>query len=450
MNTSPDFNLRNSISSLIYPQRFKAKVSPIIQVRQQIKKGIWMYFLLLIFEGALRKWFLTSLATPLLLVRDPLALWLLFKGIEHGILKINAYLVIIPLIGVIGIYSAFFIGHGNLFVALYGARILLLQIPLIFLIGQVFNRIDVLKIGNATLWIALPMTLIIALQFYSPQSAWINQGVGGDGKGAGFDGALNFFRPPGTFSFTNGTTLFYSFLAPFIVYFWVEPGTIRRLLLIGATACLLIAIPLSISRGLFFQVGITVVFTIIGIAFKPKYVKQLLMAFFAVIVLLVLVSNSRFFKTATNVFEVRLETANKQEGGMKNVLGGRFLGGMIGAVSESSSLPFFGYGLGMGTNVGSMLLKGNRSFLISEGEWGRVIGELGPLLGLLIILLRLNLCIQLTIKSFKKLIAGDLLPWLFLSFSILLTAQSGWAQPTSLGFCVIGAGLTLASFKGNS
>ena len=44
-----------------------------------LKKGIWLYFLLLIFEGALRKWLLPGLATPLLVVRDPIAMFLLFR-----------------------------------------------------------------------------------------------------------------------------------------------------------------------------------------------------------------------------------------------------------------------------------------------------------------------------------------------------------------------------------
>ena len=452
MNSSSDLKLQNRVSSPFYANKVKVKqkAGTLVLAQTQLKKGIWLYFLLLIFEGALRKWFLTSLSTPLLLVRDPLALWLLFKGIQHGLLKVNAYLAIIPLIGIIGIYTAFFIGHGNIFVALYGARVLLIQVPLIFLIGQVFTREDVLKIGKATLWIALPMTVIIALQFYSPQSAWINQGLGGDVKGAGFDGALNYFRPPGTFSFTNGTTLFYGFAAPFIFYFWIERGTVSRILLIAATACLLVSIPLSISRSLMVHVLITVAFTIIGISFKPKYFKQLIIAFGAVIVVFVLVGNTHFFTTATHAFEVRLETANEQEGGMQKILGGRFLGSMIGAVTESSSLPFFGYGLGMGTNVGSMLLNGNVTYLISEGEWGRLVGELGALMGVSVIILRLKLCSELFIKCIKRLVAGDLLPWILLSFSIILTAQGGWAQPTSLGFCVLVGGFTLGCLKSES
>ena len=39
-----------------------------------LKKLFWAYFLLLIFEGALRKWVMPQLSAPLLLIRDPLAL----------------------------------------------------------------------------------------------------------------------------------------------------------------------------------------------------------------------------------------------------------------------------------------------------------------------------------------------------------------------------------------
>ena len=42
-----------------------------------LKKLFWLYFLLLIFEGALRKWIVPQLSAPLLLVRDPVALWII-------------------------------------------------------------------------------------------------------------------------------------------------------------------------------------------------------------------------------------------------------------------------------------------------------------------------------------------------------------------------------------
>lgn len=239
---------------------------------QVLKQGIWAYFLLLIFEGALRKWVLPGLASPLLVVREPLALWLVAKAWQRGLLPSTPYLAWMVVIGIAGTFSALLLGHGSIPVALFGARTLLLHFPLLFAIGGILDRADVLKIGKACLWIAGPMTVLIALQFYSPQSAWVNRGVGGDEAGAGFGGALGYFRPPGTFSFTNGTTLFYSFTACFILFFWLNSKGVNRLLLTAATAALLIAIPISISRGLLLQVAVSLVFLVIAVLRKPQYV----------------------------------------------------------------------------------------------------------------------------------------------------------------------------------
>ena len=38
---------------------------------QNIRRLIWLYFWLLLIEGALRKWALPKLSTPLLVIRDP-------------------------------------------------------------------------------------------------------------------------------------------------------------------------------------------------------------------------------------------------------------------------------------------------------------------------------------------------------------------------------------------
>lgn len=411
-----------------------------------LKKGIWLYFLLIIFEGALRKWFVPSLAGPLLIIRDPLVLWIIATAWRRGLITLNYYSLTMVVIGVIGIYTAFFMGHGSLAVALYGARILLLHFPLIFIIGELFTKEDVIKIGNATLILAIPMAILITLQFYSPQSAWVNRGLGGEGS-AGFDGALNYFRPPATFSFTNGTTLFFSFVACFVFYFWFNIKAINKLVLIGATVGLLVAIPFSISRGLFFQVCITVLFTCFGVLFNPKYAFKMVSIVIGTVLILAVLSSTNYFRHAIEAFTVRFETANKSEGGLNGVLLDRFLGGMLGALSESDKQPFFGYGIGMGTNVGSTILSGGRLFLISEGEWGRVIGEMGPVMGLTVILLRLGLCIEVIIASFKRMVNSDLMPWLLLSFGLLLLAQGGWAQPTSLGFCTLITGLIVASSK---
>ena len=416
---------------------------------RDLKIAIWLYFLLVIFEGALRKWFLPFLATPLLVIRDPIAIWLVLKAWQRGLLPSSIYLISTVVIGVFSIFTAIFVGHGNFFVALFGARILLFHFPLIFVMGRVFTREDVIKVGIATLWITIPMTVLIALQFYSPQSAWVNRGVGGDMAGAGYSGAMGFFRPPATFSFTTGTSSYYGFAACYIFYFWFDLKRVNKIILIGATLGLLAAIPLSISRTVFFQTGVALFFVVFAVSRKPKYIGKLLIAVAGSIVILAALSQTSFFNTATAAFTTRLTDANGIEGGVEGTFGDRLLGGSVSALTSSVDQPYFGYGIGMGTNVGSMLLSGDRQFLISEGEWGRLVGELGPLLGLFIIFIRIGLTIKIALSSYHKLADDDFLPWLLLSYGALALAQGNWAQPTYLGFSIVISGLMLASLNSN-
>ena len=418
-------------------------------VTRLLKQGIWVYFILLIIEGALRKWFLPGLATPLLVIRDPVALLLVLTAWYRGILPITIYLQGVVIMGVIGIFTAILLGHGNLWVTLFGARIMLLHIPVIFVIGRVFTRDDVIRIGKATLLIAIPMAVLICLQFFSPQSAWVNRGVGGSLEGAGFSGAMGYFRPPGTFSFTSGNTLFFGLVAAFVCYFWLESKRISVIVLTSATVSLIISVPFSISRALFFQLLLCIIFMAVASIRNPKFFGRIMLALTGALVIGAILGEASVFQTALEAFSTRFESANETEGGVEGVLMDRFLGGLWSALagSGSANLPFFGHGLGMGTNAGSMLLTGDVTYLISEGEWGRVIGELGPLMGLMFILLRLGLCIKILLASYYKLTTGDVLPWMLFSFGFLVVLQGQLGQPTTLGFCTLIGGLMLASLR---
>jgi hypothetical protein len=258
---------------------------------------------------------------------------------------------------------------------------------------------------------------------------------------------MGYLRPPGTFSFTSGTTSFFSLVAVFVFYFWIESKKINRVILSLATAALLASIPFSISRSLLFQIIISFGFTIIG----SNIIKQnsnkgitMVLGFSALALLLSLFD---IFSIGIEAFTTRLERANTAEGGIESVFLDRYLGGLINALSSSTNQPFLGYGLGYGTNVGSSILTNKRVFLISEGEWGRLIGELGPILGIAIILIRLLMTVKLTSWAWQYLKINDILPWILLSFTLFILPQGGWSQPTSLGFCVLVCGLLIASFK---
>lgn len=108
--------------------------------------------------------------------------------------------------------------------------------------------------------------------------------------------------------------------------------------------------------------------------------------------------------------------------------------------------PFFGHGIGVGSNVGARILSGQVGFLLAEDEWGKSFLELGPLLGGSFIIYRIALAIFLFLVGFRALFTHrDPLPlglWAACAPTILLHQ---WAPPTLLGFAVFGGGLILAS-----
>ncbi|MBS7566459.1 hypothetical protein KHS38_18790 [Mucilaginibacter sp. Bleaf8] len=414
------------------------------------KLGIWVFFYLLIFEGALRRWVLPGLATPLLLVRDPVAIWIIYKAWEKKLIPVNGYIVSMVIVGVVSMFTAVFFGHGNLFVALYGSRIWLLYFPLMYVIGVIFTREDVLLFAKRYMWLSIPMTVLITLQFYSPQSAWVNRGVGGNTEGAGFSGAMGFFRPPGTFSFASGVGSFYSALASFVFYYCLDTKNVNKKLLIASIISLLIAVPISIIRGLFFQVGVTLVFMLLAALRKPKLMAKVVPALIAGFMLIILLSQLPFFQTATEAFTERFTVANESEGGVEGVVGDRYLGGMIAAFTKAAEQPFWGYGSGMGTNVGGTLLTGKQSFygvINGEIEWQRVVGELGLLMGVVVIFIRTVICVQFFVDSYNKLNVNDFLPWMILPFCLTNIPQGTWGIPTPLGFDILIGGVMLASFN---
>lgn len=417
-------------------------------ILSNLKKGIWLYFFLLIFEGALRRWVFPSLASPILLIRDILAVYLLFIAIRNNYYPSNRIVPLVFFVGIISIFTALFFGHGNLFVALFGARILMIQFPMLFLIGHIFNKQDVIDMGKVFLWLAIPMTILITMQFYSPQSAWVNKGVGDNFEGAGFSGANGFMRPPGTFSFTTGNVTFFCLVACYVFYFWLKPQLINKYLLVVSSLALLVAIPTSISRTLFFQITITTLFFIWAKSSQPGFLKNISQIVIGISIITILFLNFDGLNDQIGAFTERFTRANEAEGGLKGVFMDRFLGGLISSFYNiNDNKIVWGQGIGMGTNVGSQLLTGKLSFLIAEGEWGRIIGESGMILGLLIVLVRIQMSFILLFNSFTKLINGDELPWILTSFGFLILLQGLWSQPTNLGFYVLTGGLLLASFN---
>ncbi|AXB58512.1 hypothetical protein [Flavobacterium fluviale] len=414
-----------------------------------IKTAIWLYFFLWIFEGALRKWVLPSLATPLLVVRDPIAIFIIARAIYLNVKFLNGYVVFSCIITLLALIVTLTFGHANLFVGIYGARIMLLHFPLIFIIGAVFTKKDILKMGYALLAVNILMTLIVYLQFISPQSALINRGIGGEGS-AGFSGAMGYFRPPGTFSFITGLASFYILVSVFVFYFWLSKERVSRILLYTSTLALIFSLPLTVSRTAVGGVILVGVFAFIGSATSFKKIMKVALTIVVLVGLFaILQSTTTVFNLGTEVFMSRVDTASGQSGGFEESFFSRVLGDFVRPIVNLLNMPLFVGKLGMGTNAGAQMLSGTNTFLIAEDELGRVGGEQGLLLGGGLIFLRLVLAVNLFLKSIRLPQEDKILPITFCGTALYLIILGQWAQPSMLGCSVLTVGLLVASLNMN-
>ena len=397
----------------------------------------------------LRKWVLPGLSGPLAIIRDPLALGIVIYYAATHKYFFNFYTIALTVVTTISFCATLAVGHGNFIVAVFGFRTIVLHAFVVFIMGLAFDREDVERVGRIFLYLAIPATILTILQFYSPQSAWVNRGIGGDIEGSGFSGAGGFFRPAGYFSFTNGNASYFNLVAAFSAYFMMVKDRCPGWLKIAGLLTVIIAIPISLSRGYAFGVFITAVAFIVA----SVYSSRALFSVFAVIIfsplLFILLSQFEFFQTALDTLLLRFTQASAAEGSVDDTIILRIFGPMIEAFTgrEGQSPPFFGLGLGLGTNFGAVLASGERTFLVAEFEWGRLVGEMGALLGLLIIILRVAFGAHLSLLSLRAVASGNSLPLMLLSASLINIVLGQWAQPTALGFFAVSAGLTLASLR---
>ena len=424
-----------------------------------LRQLLWLYFFLLIFEGALRKWVLPGLSSPLLLVREPVALFALFYGWPLINKKPwQSWLQPLLCIGFVAFFFAIVLAHGDLYVALYGARTFIVQIPLIFLFPAVFNKDDVIKFCWVLLLLCIPMCILIVMQSNLPETHILNVAPGGEGT-ALFDGALGRSRPPGTFSFITGVASFFplGLASFFILLYTTKLNILSRLLCTIAGISLVVAIPVSISRTLLANYLMVLLSLITALLIARTRLIPLITGLLAMSVAVVIATSIPAFQETSEAFTARWELAGAASGSVREEVGDvgvasdqitkRVLPGLIGPLSHIDTLPFFGYGTGMGSNVGAQRLSGDRFFVLGEGGWEVSLSELGLPLGLAFLIWRIAFGFWLSSLSIKAALRGNILPLIFLGTSLFVVVQGQLSQPTALGFVVLASGLNLASLN---
>ena len=409
-----------------------------------IKKLIWAYFVLLLFEGALRKWFLPGLSQGLLIIRDPIVVWIYYLCYAQGIFPFNnKYLQrCFQWVG-LAVVLSFLINRGHPLTIAYGARTNLLHFPLIFIMARVLTFKDVLNFGRAFLLLALPMTWIVAQQFQADRFDTINTAAGGTGHQMMTSG--DKVRASGTFSFVSGIVFYYCFTVSYIIYGFLVKGTFPKWLLYLGTSATLLAMVTAGSRAVIAEC--LQVLACIGFLayFKPSEFGKIAGSIFGFSTLgLILYSQVDLFQEGLDFLTLRFEEAANVEGNPIEAYFTRYVDIIVAPYYYNMWTGFFGNGLGTATRAGSALGGGMGG---AEISWSRQVLENGLLIGGLYILWRLWVFKDLMVTCISGVKRGSYLAIFLFGAAAPILLFSPFGQPTNLGFAAFGGGLCLAALN---
>lgn len=416
-----------------------------------IRRLIWLYLLLLITEGALRKWVVPQFSAPLLVVRDPVAVLIYFLALRARLFPFNSFVISLTIIALLSWATGILVLLPYLpiqtlvLVTGYGFRSNFLHLPLIFIIPAVMDLKDVQRIGWWTMVGMIPMGILMAAQFNASPEAYINRAAG-LGEGTQIQAGGGKIRPPGVFSFISGAVYYLSASAAFLLHAVLSKLPYKTWLLGAAGAALIVGMGVSGSRSVVLAVAVVVASLALILVVRPSAMNKFGRNLLIVVIVIWAVSYVPIFREGLGILSNRFtESAEQEEKSIVKGLVSRTFEGFTDGVQVLDKMPLGGYGLGVGTNGGASFLIGHGAFLLAENEWSRILLESGPILGIAFILWRLALTYRVGRFALRQLSLGNTLPIFLFSAVFFVLLEGPFGQPTSLGFAVVLAGLCLAA-----
>jgi hypothetical protein len=414
-----------------------------------LKKLFWVYFLLLFFEGALRKWVLPQFSNELLLIRDPIAIAILWEAYRSrkwphqwveiaGVLTLSLFALFLLQTIVLGF---------PWYIALFGLRCYLLPFPVAFVMGANLDVEDLRKFARCTLWLMLPLTALQVLQYYAPSDSFLNRGAGIGASQIAYTGG--HVRASATFSFVAGPIHYMALAAGLLLYALVDREFIKpRILVWLSAAALLIAVPVTGSRSIVYELAGLLVMCLVAAFSGVTGIKGTLRALTVFVTIAAGVSQLSLFNESMQSLTRRFSEASNSEGDTQSVMKGRAVAPIAQSLeSAATSSGWLGKGMGYGSNFAARTLTGDVGFLASESEWPRVIAEFGPFFGVAFMMFRVLLALFFVSKAIARVREHQPLAWLLIVATIPGLIFEILEQPTIQGFVVVTIAFTLAALN---
>jgi hypothetical protein len=355
-----------------------------------VGKFFIVILLIVLFEGAVRKWIWGSATIPLLGMRDLIVVYAVYWGFHHRCFDARApgesILIFWTVLIVVWILIQIISSLQPPIVSAIGFRFWVLYLWFALLCAKTLNWQDIeylFKIFSLTLLLMVPLALV---QFMSPPLSFINRQAGG-GDQYIFTVIKDIVRPTGTFSFTVGYTTYLAFVTPGVL--WLMTGglkdSVKPLLRLLLTGLFFVGVLISGSRG---AIMTTLFFTgiwFLAIVFANKLpkvspVKMLFgLAGFVVLFFLLFPVIERSYEANTQRFENAAASEDTTS---------RISSMFLGSDYVWRQFSILGKGIGGGANA-SKVFKPNHQegTLLGESEIDRVMNE-GGIVGILLITLK--------------------------------------------------------------
>jgi hypothetical protein len=403
------------------------KIELIEQKSIFLKNFFLLIFFYILFEGAVRKWFLPNLILEITLLRDCIVIYGILYSFKNGIYdKSNWQENVIffwTILVVVWAFVQFLIYQNNYKIYLVGFRgwVLYFWFALMFL--NAFNKDTLDLISKTILLSIIPIGLLSIVQHFLPITHALNVQSGLEafpGEGI-FTVTSGIPRTTGTFTFVSGFSEYMKFITPFFVYF-IDGAYKNNLSKKIKVTLILIFFLTCLTSGSRTTIMFASIIMFCYFLYVAKNSKEKRIATYIFWTLGLGIVGLVFFKTAIDATFERFVTAASGENSYY-----RIFVTIFGTSEAWEKFTFLGKGIGAGSNL-SQSYVGNQVFSLGEFESTRNLRE-GGALGLLFLLFKVFFSIIILLKSYKiSKSSNNILPFFF---SLYVAQQVLMASTTS-------------------
>jgi len=179
------------------------------------RRALGAFLLLLLYDGAIRKWLLPGMEQIVFITKDALLLAALLHAALGRRHKTPAMMqpVARMLFTLYAVWAVLEMGNPalpNLLVAIWGLKSHLLYASLVVLLPLAFRSLDEIfqVLAKIYPWAVIPVCSLAFAQLAAPPDSFINQQVKGGTEGTAYFGEASLVRVTGTFSYISGMAAF--------------------------------------------------------------------------------------------------------------------------------------------------------------------------------------------------------------------------------------------------